>query len=280
VQVNGNNFVENSELSCKFGAIKVTAKFVSDKLIQCISPTIAPGDMPLDVTCNGQEYSTSGKNFLFAPKPVVFELSPSTGPTLGESVVTVTGFHLVNWQPLNPTLKCKFGDLMTNGSFVSSTFMHCITPPSTEGNVFLEISVNGIDFTNNFVPFRFAGLPSVTELYPSFGPLAGGTIVTFIGSGFPESGNALCKLGDATSALLIMSSVEARCETSANLDMGSYPVEYSFDGRVFVQTQFRFLFFDAPRVILLMPSLGPHSGGMVCSTCWWQCSPRRSLPCF
>ena len=261
VQVFGENFVENPELSCKFGDTRVTAQYVSDTIIECISPALQSADVSLDVTVNGQEYSTSGVSFLYAPQPKVFELSPSTGPTVGDTLINVTGFHLVNWQPLNPTLRCKFGEAVSEGSFVSSTFMHCSTPPSGEGNVFLEISVNGVDYTSNFVHFRFAGLPAVTELYPSFGPLGGGTTVTLIGSGFPSSGKALCKLGDATSTLKSMSPFEARCEMPRNLDMGSYPVLYSFDGHTFVDSSFSFLFFDAPRVMSVTPTLGPDSGG-------------------
>jgi len=261
VQVQGKHFMENSDLSCMFGSARVTAKFVSDTQIECISPIASPADMQLDVTNNGQEISTSGVHYLFTPPPKVFELSPSTGPMVGSSVINVTGFHLVNWEPFNPTLKCKFGDAVTDGSFVSSTFMHCPTPPSTEGSVFLEISVNGVDYTSNFVPFQFTGLPSVKEMYPSFGPLAGGTAVTLIGSGFPASGRALCRLGEATAGLKTMSPFEARCETPANREMGSYPMEYSFDGRTFLKSGFRFLFFDAPRVVSLTPTLGPDSGG-------------------
>lgn len=105
----------------------------------------------------------------------------------GEVAITVTGQGFLNL----PTLACRFG--LANESqpaqFISSEHIQCITPAESEpGKSYLEVTLNGVDYTAQEITHTFLPIASVYRLDPSAGPVSGGTSISLEGSGFDAIG--------------------------------------------------------------------------------------------
>ena len=119
--------------------------------------------------------------------PVIDNISPTASMERGEAIITVTGQGFLNL----PTLACRFG--LANESspaiFVSNEFIQCLTPTESEpGEVRLEVTLNGADFTAQELHHTFLPIASLSRLDPGIGLVSGGTPVVLEGSGFDAIG--------------------------------------------------------------------------------------------
>lgn len=107
--------------------------------------------------------------------PVIFSVSPSTGPAAGGSAVMVSGAHLRN----NCTL--AFGGTPTQTTFVDETRLIASTPAHVAGTVDVALACgqDALLLANGFTFLTAA--PMLTNVTPSFGNIAGGTIVQLDG---------------------------------------------------------------------------------------------------
>ena len=119
-------------------------------------------------------------------------ISPIGGPSLGGTPITVTG---ESFQDLG-TVQCRFAGIVVVASVLNGTRIECISPACTSPacwshslpgtqllHVPLEVSMQGVSFTDNAIQFTFVqpALVGVSSLSPSGGPRAGGTRVAEIG---------------------------------------------------------------------------------------------------
>lgn len=105
----------------------------------------------------------------------------------GEATVTLRGQGFLSI----PTLACRFGlaNSTQPAQVVSSEHIKCPTPAESEpGEVYLEVTLNGLDYTAQQIPFKFLSMVSISRLTPEAGLVSGGTPVTLEGSGFAEVG--------------------------------------------------------------------------------------------
>ncbi|EKX41900.1 hypothetical protein GUITHDRAFT_47343, partial [Guillardia theta CCMP2712] len=59
VFLTGSNFINSTDLSCRFGSITITAVFLAPDTVFCISPAQAPGAVELSASNNGHIYNTA-----------------------------------------------------------------------------------------------------------------------------------------------------------------------------------------------------------------------------
>lgn len=88
---------------------------------------------------------------------LVTGIYPPNGPVYGETEVTVSGRFFESGN-----IACKFGTLpsVLASLYVSDTQIRCIAPAHANGSVFLEVSNNNDDFTDNRVEFFYQGTAS------------------------------------------------------------------------------------------------------------------------
>jgi hypothetical protein len=55
----GSNFRQTAELSCAFGTLVAMASYKSGTQLECQSPAQGGGTVPVEVSNNNQDYSTS-----------------------------------------------------------------------------------------------------------------------------------------------------------------------------------------------------------------------------
>ena len=97
----GVGFTHNH--TCRFRTTLVSAVLSTvggQAIFTCVSPAVTPAapasglSAPLELTLNGQNFSSDSVRFSFQPVPVVSRLSPLTGPSAGATRVLVHGAHL------------------------------------------------------------------------------------------------------------------------------------------------------------------------------------------
>ena len=154
----------------------------------------------LELTLNGQQFGSASLSFTPHTPPTVLALSPSSGPTGGRTVVTVS--LSARASPANHT--CRFGylsdagggafygtsvvvaaafDAMVNGA----TAVRCAAPPAVSAGTnytSVEYSLNAQQYAPAAAGgFTYFAPVVVREASPSSGPVHGGTNVTLTGDG-------------------------------------------------------------------------------------------------
>ena len=79
-----------------FGGVAATIKSDTATKIVVVSPAGAVGTVDVTVTTAGgaSATSTADRFTYYVPAPTVTTLSPTTGPTVGGTMVTITGTNL------------------------------------------------------------------------------------------------------------------------------------------------------------------------------------------
>jgi hypothetical protein len=114
------------------------------------------------------------------PAPTVTGIAPSSGPTAGGTVVTISGTNFASGATV------QFGGVAaTNVTVSGTTSLTVTTPPQAAGPV--DVVVTNPDGRNGTLPGGFAYIaapPVVTDVTPRTGSTAGGNSVTITGTGF------------------------------------------------------------------------------------------------
>ena len=117
--ISGYNFVDSSKLSCKFGAVAVSARFISSSQIECnVPPQIqiqidnSENEVVVSITMNGADYispdestSTTSASFTYRTETTISSITPSFGPSTGGTAITISGANF----EFSKSLSCRFG---------------------------------------------------------------------------------------------------------------------------------------------------------------------------
>ena len=179
VTITGANLTGASAV--KFGSTAAT--IVSNTAIQIVATSPAQAAGPVDVivtTAGGSSATSAADHFTYAGPPTVTGVSPASGPTLGGTVVTITGTNLANPSAV------KFGG--SNAAIVtpiSPTQIVATAPAGSAGAQDVRVTTpGGTSATGAADRFTFVPPPTVTAINPSSGPGPGGTSVTITGTTF------------------------------------------------------------------------------------------------
>ena len=159
VQVLGSGFRAGSGLGCMFALaagdgggstemMTVEGRWETSSMMACVSPRAGVEQtVSVEVSNNGADVTSSGVQFVYERAPTVSGVELSNG---GDGrVLRVTGKHFVPSQ----ALQCSTG---TQARYVSSSEVHCrVADMGPIGNVTVEVSNNGQDFSTNGI--RYVG---------------------------------------------------------------------------------------------------------------------------
>ena len=121
-------------LRCRFNASVVAATYVNRSALSCIAPPLdgadvgkmaVTGRVPLEVSSNAQDYSSSGIFFEYTAGARVVGVFPTGGPTAGGVLVQVEGDSFAAG-----AARCSFGGLVVSATVVSPRLARCIAPPA------------------------------------------------------------------------------------------------------------------------------------------------------
>jgi len=121
-------------------------------------------------------------NGFIAPLRVT-SISTSRGPAAGGTSLTITGTGFTNASAVN-FAGTPFTSITVNGD----TSITLSTPPSTAGTDYVTVTgPGGTSAQSTSFEFTFVATPSVANLNPNSGPVAGGNQITITGANFTDA---------------------------------------------------------------------------------------------
>ncbi|GMF36546.1 unnamed protein product [Phytophthora fragariaefolia] len=182
------NFDGNFSVCRINGNVDVIPQTVTADSISCKIPelSIQGTTLELSISQNGIDFVSVG-SLKFRNRPWFFRLAPShVVRSILPQTVDVFGTDFVNTTYLN----CLVGGVSYSAVFLSRSRIKCIVEPMRYDQelslVAVAVSVNGVDYSDNFLELKIVNPPSVSALTPSNGPTAGGTTVAVSGQGFRQ----------------------------------------------------------------------------------------------
>ena len=216
VVLRGTGFTDSALLVCRFGSTVTPATLVSPQEVACTTPARAPGPVTLSVATNGADFATLPSNFTYHLASTVTGVHPTWGPP--GTVVQVAGTGFKN----SSHLECLFGTRAVPGSLLSPQVVQCVAPPldaeaSVGGHastVRVEIR-DGEAVTTSGHAFEVVASPVVLAVFPTHGPMGGGTQVAVTGLNFENSEGLHCRFGAEVSRAVFVSTSRVECMSPA-----------------------------------------------------------------
>ncbi|KAJ1464387.1 hypothetical protein T484DRAFT_2027971, partial [Baffinella frigidus] len=218
VTVHGAGF--RDELSCRFGGDGgswSSCESVTSEFARCRTPSsMQEGPISVAFKSGGTDTVYTELAFLYYSSGTVTAMHPMLGEGKGSVNVTVVGksFFAAN------NLACRFGQDIVPASFLSSSSVTCVTPPTATGRMMVSVSMNGVDYFENGVYFEAVEASELREAMPSMGMAHGGDTVTILGKNFDSRIEYLCAFGEVEMGAVFVSDVSLRCVSPATGDVG------------------------------------------------------------
>jgi len=250
VTITGANFA--SPATVMFGSTAATTvTVVSGTSITATTPAGSAGAVNVTVTANGQS-GTLNNGYTYASAPTVSSVSPNVGPLAGGTAVTITGANFAS-----PATVMFGSTAATNVTVVSGTSITATTPGGAAGAVTVTVTSNsqGGSLNNGFT---YAAAPTVTNVSPNTGPLAGGTSVTITGTNFAAPATVAFGSNAATN-VAVLNSTSITATTPAGV-AGSVNVAVTSNGQNGTLNS-AFTYSSGPTVSSVSPNAGPLAGG-------------------
>ena len=204
---------------------------------------------------DGTLASATSKPFdITTAAPTVTAISPAAGPMAGGSQVTITGTNLAG------ATKVTFGSVAVT-SFVSDTAgqLVVVSPKAAAGTVNVQVTTpSGTSAAVAADKFTYVAAPTVTQLSPASGPVAGGTKVTISGTNLGTAGTATVKFGTAAAAIVTDSG--SQIVVTAPAGSGAVSVTVTTPGGTATAAS-KFTYVAAPVATKISPTSGSAKGG-------------------
>ncbi len=182
-------------------------------------------------------------------------------------VITGNGFRATD------SLSCLFGSsIATQGNFVTTSQIECISPSHQPGLMKVQVSLNGVDFYDSCIVIEV--LPSLNAFVakPDVIYETGGCLVTLIGEGFNDSPLLSVKLGGVVSRAQWVSHSELEFRAPA-LDSNSSSIPHANPIEVLVSNNgvdfengiATVMYVKEPFIFEATPQRGANTGGTLIS---------------
>jgi hypothetical protein len=265
VFITGTGFTGATQV--RFGALVAPFSVLNDNQIAASAPTAgASGVVNVSVTGpGGVSPALAGSQFSYTSSagtgPVIFALSPSSGPVGGGTSVVISGTGLMG------TSAVTFGVTPAAFFVTNDSQITAIAPASLLSGIVGVTVMTPLGASAPY-PYTYGFGPAVlavTSVTPPAGPLGGGTTVTITGSGFLSATQVA--FGSNGSIFYILSDSQITAMTPAAQTPGTVDVIVTTPGgSTLPGTGARFTYLGAnpsagPSVASLVPSSGPTSGG-------------------
>jgi hypothetical protein len=166
----------------KFGETPATSFTVnSESSITAVAPKGVTSGWVTVTNAEGTNPTGPVDVFYWLQPPNVRKIAPTTGTVSGGTIVRITGEHLFDGNYEHPR-EVKFGSVRaTSVQYITPEGITVVSPPEAAGKVSLTVTTGG--GTTSLLKY-FKVLPTITSISPNHGPMAGGTGVTIVGTGF------------------------------------------------------------------------------------------------
>jgi hypothetical protein len=275
VIVHGSGFFQSASLSCLFDGTAVKGKYVSPTSIICDSPAHQPMSTFLRVSLNGRDYSSTRLPFRFTTQATVTKVFPLSSIRGSEQLISVYGTSFTD----NDQAYCVFGDnYVLSHTIINGSAILCQPPTHLEGDVVLDVSINGKSVTGSGAVIKFLSPPHLDSCFPLHGPLSGGTILHLYGSEFVE-GNMFCRFGGRTVTANYISNSHVTCVAPSQNKAERIQLGISVNGVHFMSSGLYYEYVEEIEVSSVEPNFGPESGGTTVVLKGKHFGPRGQMVC-
>ena len=266
VNITGTGFIAASAVS--FGGSTATFAVINDTSITAKTPALQAQTVNIVITVPGN--TAVGQNaYTFQGAPHITAISPSYGGTLGGNTVTITGTNLTGASYVRFNVTPNTGSITVNSAGTSLT---AIVPPAN-GTWALPANVNVSTYitdnmvtrtyssTTENVAYQYNAAGTFTRISPTNGPISGGTLVSFNGTGL---NNATQVTFDGIPATNMLTDLNAGTWITANAPAhaaGTVAILIQTPAGIVSNSSNKFTYLGNPSNILVTPAAGPTTGG-------------------
>ncbi len=256
VTITGTNFTGASQV--QFGGTNATGYTIVNATT--ITATAPAGTGTVDVrvtTVGGTSANTASDNYTYYAPPTVTALAPSSGPSSGGTLVTITG---TNFAGLSGASAVQFGGVDATSYTVVNATTITATAPAGTGTVNVRVTTPGGTSTNVAADdFTYIPAPTITSLSPDAGPTGGANTVTITGTNF--TGATQVQFGGTNaSGFTIVNATTITATAPAGT--GAVSVRVTTGGGTSADTAAdNYTYAPAPTVTSISPMSGPAPGG-------------------
>ena len=225
IRLRGANFNPFKELQdlklendtfCYFEDLgKRPAKIHSSTEIECVTPSSYEKlVVPVEITLNDQQYTDDNVLFYYYHPPYTYYISPKIGPVSGGTVVKVMGGNFED----TGIVRCKFGDKLGKGKFISKNELECISPEVEKPCIVpLRVATREEEYSSGInTQYTYYDTPVIHFIEPNCGPSTGYTQITVYGKNFPVGYSNFVKClfdGKIKTNATIMNYNELKCDS-------------------------------------------------------------------
>lgn len=175
---------------CRFGTITVPARFMTSGRMKCFSPRTPNASyatrLPFEISFNAQQYTNNQALFSWY---TITGLSPRSGPTYGDTIISIKGHNLFSGAQNSKQIQCQFWlDILQLGAYDEvNDVVTCPVPEQPaemrdNGDVLIEVIVTlnfriPDQFTLTQLEFEYYEEPMALKGAPEFGPMNGGNML-------------------------------------------------------------------------------------------------------
>ena len=258
VTITGTGFQAGAVVT--FGGTTGTLLSQTATTLVARTPARAAGAVSVTVANPDGQSATKAAAFTYQTPPalpVVSGMTPLSGTTAGNTLVTITGSNFKSGAAVT------FGALA--GTVVSATtsVITVRTPAHVVGSVVVSVTNTDGKSAQGASSFTYVkpDAPTITSFAPAFGPADGGTDVTITGSGFASG--VIVRFGPVAGTLLDATSTRLVVRTPAHAK-GLAPISVTNPDGQGVQLPNAFTFRGKPPAVTsVSPSSGTSAGGTV-----------------
>jgi hypothetical protein len=183
--------------------------------LKCTPPAMPAGTTSLEVSLNGQQFSNSSLLYIMHTVLQLHSLSPSSGPFLGGTAVTLSATGLTS----GVHYLCRFVPPLAMAPVVmpaittGSESLVCITPATSAAwaTTQVQATLNGQQFSQMGLNLSYYPPLSVSLFSPTSGPVGGATRVVLAGSGFIDTWELQCRFNRAVVNATFLSGSQLVC---------------------------------------------------------------------
>jgi len=259
VVISGKGFSGVSVL--KLGGLPcVNLNIVSDTEINCTTPPSAPGvaDITVGITdspAGSSKAATRLNAFTFTQgAPVLSGVSPKAGPLSGGGTLTLTGTGFVSGAAVSVG-----GVVCDSVSVISGTQSTCVLRSGSAGVKDIVLTNADGQASTLLAAYTYQEGPNIDTVTPSAGGLAGGNLVTLLGTNFRD-GVSVQIGGTLASDVIRDSPTQIRFRTPSSSAAGTKTIVVTnTDGQAATKWQ-SFNYLETPTLTSIAPTSGPPTG--------------------
>ena len=242
------------DMQVSFGGVAGTiVAFTSPTQLSVTTPGHAAGVVDVSVSNPGGSATLSG-GFAYLAAPTLGSVGPVAGTTAGGTTVTLSG------SGFRTGIVVGFDGTPGNVVSVSpgGTQLTVLTPPHAAGPVSVSVSTpGGADVLSD--AFTYVAAPTLTDVTPSAGAVAGGATVVLSGSGFRPGMQVLFGSTSATGVAVNPDGTELTVPAPPH-PAGAVTVTVTTPGGS-ASLAAGYVYVAAPELTGVSPDAGPLAGG-------------------